>query len=56
MAEAIVDLIDRPERAAAVAQAGRALVERRYGWEERLRPLAAMLRGDRPDPAPEQAG
>jgi len=56
MAEAIVDLIDRPDRAAAVAQAGRALVERRYGWESRLRPLAAMLRGDRPDFAPEQAG
>jgi sugar transferase (PEP-CTERM/EpsH1 system associated) len=51
MAGTIVDLLAEPERTAAIARAGRALVERRYGWDARLRPLAAMVGFGEPSPA-----
>jgi sugar transferase (PEP-CTERM/EpsH1 system associated) len=43
MAAAILDLLENPDRAAAIGRAARSLVERRYGWEARLRPLATMI-------------
>lgn len=43
MAAAILDLIARLDRAAAIGRAARSLVERRYGWDARLRPLTAMI-------------
>jgi sugar transferase (PEP-CTERM/EpsH1 system associated) len=43
MAAAILSLIADPDAARALGAAARALVERRYAWEARLAPLAAMV-------------
>jgi glycosyltransferase involved in cell wall biosynthesis len=43
MATAVADLIAEPARAAELATAARLQVERRYAWDARLAPLAAML-------------
>nr|WP_299596603.1 TIGR03087 family PEP-CTERM/XrtA system glycosyltransferase [Sphingomonas bacterium] len=53
MAAAIGDLLGRPDRAAAIGRAARALVERRYGWDARLAPLRGMI--GRADVPPEGA-
>jgi len=42
-ADRIVTLIEAPEAAAALGQAARAQVIRRYGWDARLAPLDALL-------------
>ena len=42
-ADAIVRLLNHPTAAEALGQAGRRRVEARYGWDQRLAPLAAML-------------
>jgi sugar transferase (PEP-CTERM/EpsH1 system associated) len=43
MADAIAGLLAVPERARALGEAGRRLVEASYAWESRLAPLAALV-------------
>ncbi|HTU10929.1 MAG TPA: TIGR03087 family PEP-CTERM/XrtA system glycosyltransferase [Allosphingosinicella sp.] len=42
-ADAILSLLDAPERAVAMGKAARARMVSHYGWEAQLAPLAAML-------------
>ena len=43
MADALLDLVADPARAASMAASARACVERTYGWEPRAKELLAML-------------
>ena len=45
MADAVVQLIDSPGRRHALGNAGRALVEARYGWDQVAREFEAHLTG-----------
>ena len=42
-AEGLLDLLDHPDLRARLGRAGRAQVERRYGWPAQLEPLGALL-------------
>ncbi|MEO7179185.1 MAG: glycosyltransferase, partial [Allosphingosinicella sp.] len=42
-AEAILGLLDEPERAAAIGRAGRRRMEQVYRWDARLAPLAQIV-------------
>lgn len=42
-AAAVIDLIDAPARAVAIGVAARARLLAEYGWDRRLRPLAALI-------------
>jgi glycosyltransferase involved in cell wall biosynthesis len=44
LARAVADLLERPERAARLAQAGRARVEETYSWEAVARRLEDTFR------------
>lgn len=45
-ADAVVGLLQSPERAAAIGRSARRCMERGYSWEANLRPLDALLAGD----------
>ncbi len=49
-AAAVVGLLDDPARAAILGAGGRALVERRFRWEQAVAPIEALLTATRPGP------